>query len=372
MDEDLKYWVAFHRIPGIGRVRFGLLEGRFGSLQEAWRASLGEVQAAGLDSRTTAAIGAGRQAISPDAEMERLQKARVQPITLHDPAYPPRLKEIFDPPPILYVRGDLTPEDEWSVTVVGTRSPTAYGREVAQRLAGDLARSRITVVSGLARGIDSVAHQAALDAEGRTIAVEACGLDLVYPPSHASLARRIIERGARVSDYPLGTRPRAEYFPRRNRILAGLTLGTLVVEAGEKSGALITARLAADEGREVMAVPGSILSPLSRGVNRLIQDGAKTVLEVTDILEELNLQVTAQQMELPEPTPVDDTESAVLRHITPEPTHIDVIRRNAGMPIDAVSGTLALLELKGLIRQVSPMSYVLGRPAGVDYAARTP
>ena len=372
MTDDVKYWVAFHRIAGVGRVRLGLLEGRFGSLEEAWTAPIAELRAAGLDSRTVSAIGAARPDISPDAEMERLQRANVRPMVIRDPAYPSRLKEIFDPPPVLYVRGTLIPEDEWSVTVVGTRSPTAYGREVTQRLVGDLGRNRITVVSGLARGIDSTAHQAALDSGGRTIAVQACGLDMVYPAAHTGLARRIIEQGALVSDYPLGTKPRSEYFPRRNRILAGLTPGTLVVEAGDRSGALITARFAADEGREVMCVPGSILSPPSRGVNRWIQEGAKAVLDVTDILEELNLQVTAQQMELPVMIPTDDTESAVLRHISPEPTHIDVIRRNAGMSIDTVSSALAMLELKGLVRQAGPMNYVLGGPVGIDYALRAP
>ena len=375
MTDDLKYWVAFNLIPGIGRVRFGLLEGRFGSMEEAWKASGGALRAAGLDSRSLGAIETARPGISPDAEMERLQKARVHAIAIHDPAYPALLKETFDPPPLLYVKGALTAEDDWAVTVVGTRAPTAYGREVTQRLAGDLGRSRITVVSGLARGIDSVAHSAALDSGGRTIAVQACGLDMVYPAAHLPLARRILECGALISDYPLGTKPRSEYFPRRNRILAGLTAGTLVVEAGERSGALITARFAADEGREVMCVPGSILSPASRGVNRWIQEGAKAVLDVTDILEELNLRVTAQpaqQIEQPGMTPVDDTESAILRHITSEPTHVDVIRHTVGLSIAEVSSALTTLELKGLMRQAGPMNYVLERNAGVDYATSTP
>lgn len=369
MVQDTKHWVAFNRIPGIGRVRFGLLEQYFGSLGEAWAASSGGLRAAGLDSRTVGAIEAMRPSISPDAEMEALARAGVGAITIRDAAYPSRLKEIFDPPPVLYVKGSLIPEDEWSVTVVGTRTPTAYGREIAARLSRDLARNSITVMSGLARGIDAVAHQATMEAGGRTVGVQACGLDMVYPPGHANLARQMVGRGAVISDYPLGTRPRAEFFPRRNRILAGLTLGTLVVEAGEKSGALITASFAAEEGREVMAVPGSILSPFSRGANRLIQDGAKAILDVGDILEELNLRVPARQMELPGIAPVSNEETALLKIITQEPLHIDDIRRSAGLPIAAVSSTLAVLELKGLVKQVGPMNYILVRGLGRDATA---
>ena len=361
MTDEANYWVAFHRIPGIGRVRFGILEKAFGSLRAAWNATPGELRGAGLDDRSVSAIGSARPRISPDTEMERLRRLNVMPITIHDTSYPPRLKEIFDPPPVLYVRGSILPEDEWSVTVVGTRSPTAYGREVTTRLVGELSRQKITVVSGLARGIDAIAHQTALDAGGRTIAVQACGLDMVYPAVHASMARRIVEQGAMISDYPLGTKPRAEHFPRRNRILAGLTLGTLVIEAGDKSGALITAKFAAEEGREVMAVPGSILSPVSRGVNRLIQDGAKAILDVDDIMEELNLRVPAQQPRLPGLAEASGPEAALLQYVTPDPTHIDDIRRSAGLPIAEVSSALAVLELKGLVRQVGPMNYVLAR-----------
>ena len=371
MHDDTKYWVALHRIPGIGRVRFALLERHFGRLEEAWRASPEDLRAAGLDARRVNAVVESRPRISPDGEMEALQKLHVQALTWQDAAYPQRLRELSDPPPVLYARGSLLEEDDLSVTVVGTRAATAYGLEVTRRIVGDLSRNKVTIVSGLARGVDAVAHQAALDSGGRTIAVEACGLDIVYPAAHAGLARRILEQGVLLSDYPLGIRPRAEYFPRRNRILAGLSLGTLVVEAGEQSGALITAKLANEDGREVFAVPGSILSPSSRGTNRLIQDGAKAVLDFRDITEELNFSVTAHQMELPELRPADDTESALLGCISPEPTHIDAIRRKAGLPIETVSGTLALLELKGLVKQAGPMSYTLVREVGVDYVSPT-
>jgi DNA processing protein len=359
MLEDTKYWVAWNQVPGIGRVRLGFLRERFGSLREAWSATSGALLAAGLDSRSVAAFSSLRTEISPDGELEKMEKAGVQAITLEDPAYPDRLKEIYDPPAVLYVLGNLLPDDAWSITVVGTRTLTAYGREVCARLVRDLARNRVTIVSGLARGIDAVAHQTALDSGARTLAVMACGLDMVYPPGHASLARRIAENGAVMSDYPIGTRPRSEYFPRRNRILAGLTLGTLVIEAGEQSGALITAKFANDEGREVMAVPGSILSPQSKGSNRLVQDGAKAVLDVEDILEEDNVRPPVQrQLEMPGLADLSPEEALLMKHLSAEPLHVDDLRRAAGLTIAEVTSTLAVMELKGLARQAGAMSYV--------------
>ncbi|MEK7873717.1 MAG: DNA-processing protein DprA, partial [Chloroflexota bacterium] len=219
----------------------------------------------------------------------------------------------------------MTSADEWAIAVVGTRRATAYGREVAERLAGDLARNGITVVSGLARGIDHVAHRAALEAGGRTIAVQACGLDMVYPAEHLGLAQQIAGQGALISDYPLGTKPRPEFFPRRNRIMSGVSLGVLVVEAPEGSGALITTSLAMEQNREVFAVPGSILTPASTGPHRLIQDGAKLVTSVEDILEELNLQASTRpvQMEMRELLPANDEEAELLRILGAGPAHID-------------------------------------------------
>jgi len=367
--EELKHWVAFHRIPGLGRVRFALLERYFGSLAEAWRAGPGALKAAGLDERTAQNIVQARPAISPEEEMERLERYRIQVLTLHHPAYPPRLREIDDPPPILYVRGELQPRDEWAVTVVGTRGATPYGRHVAHDFAWGLAKNGITIVSGLARGIDAVAHQAALEAGGRTLAVLACGLDMVYPPEHRGLAQRILAQGALLSEYPLGTQPKSEHFPRRNRIMSGLSLGTLVVEAGERSGALITARWALDQNREVFAVPGNVYQGRSRGTNRLIQDGlAKLVLSVEDILAELNLTHVAQQMVMAELIPTDPVEEAVLRSLAQGPLHIDEVRRGSGLPMSQVSSALTMLELRGLVRQVGPMTFIRVREEAGRYA----
>lgn len=210
---DLKYWVGFSLIPGIGRVRLSQLENHFSTLENAWQASPGELKQAGLDSAPVRAIVSTRPKLSLDDEMEKLDKYGVRVFTWHDEGYPARLKEIYDYPPILYVRGTLGPEDEWCVAVVGTRRATVYGRQVAQEVVSDLAHSKITIVSGLARGIDSIAHQSALDAGGRSLAVFASGLDIVYPGENAALARRIMEQGALISEHPLGTKPRADNFP---------------------------------------------------------------------------------------------------------------------------------------------------------------
>jgi DNA processing protein len=363
--------VAFSLIPRIGAVRANRLLAHFDSMEAAWRAAAGDLRNAGLDQGTVAGIVEARPSISPEAEMARLGKAGIQACCWTGDDYPKHLHEIEDKPPVLFVRGELRPEDEWAVAIVGTRRATPYGRQAAEHFATELAGHGVTIVSGLARGIDAAAHRAALAAGGRTIGVLACGLDLVYPPEHAKLALEISRRGAVVSDYPLGTQPRSEFFPRRNRILSGLSLGVLVVEGDVKSGALITARVALDQNREVFAVPGSIYSPASQGPNKLIQEGeAKLVTRTEDILEELNLTMTtsSQQLMLREAAPDDPTEARLLKHISTQPSHIDEVQRASGLPIGTVSSTLALLELKGMVRQVAPMSFIRARGSRVPYS----
>ena len=369
-DKDIKYWVGFSLMPGIGRVRFAQLENHFGSLEGAWQATPAELKKAGLDRNSVQAITTWQPKISLDDEMEKLARYGVKVFTYNDEAYPSRLKEIYDYPPLLYVRGELLPQDEWCLAVVGTRRATVYGRQVTEEMVADLAQSKITVVSGLAKGIDTVAHQAALDAGGRSLAVFACGLDTVYPGENADLARKVMQQGALITEYPLGTRPRAENFPRRNRIMSGLSMGVLIVEADETSGAMITAQFALEQNREVFAVPGSILSPASRGTNHLIQEGAKLVRDYTDILEELNLMTIARQIEMKEMLPASDTESLLLKHLSPEPTHIDEVCRSSGLPVATVSSTLAMMELKGLIKQMGSMSYILAREVREEYRVR--
>lgn len=365
--EDIKYWVGFSLISGIGRVRLAQLENYFKSLDNAWRAAPAELKQAGLDSGSIRSVTSRRPKISLEAEMEKLDRYGVKVLTWHDENYPSRLKEIYDYPPLIYVRGSLLPEDEWCLAVVGTRRATVYGRQVTEEIVADLAQSRITIVSGLAKGIDTVAHHSALEAGGRSLAVFACGLDIVYPSENVNLARRIMQQGALISEYPLGTKPRADNFPRRNRIMSGMSLGVLAVEAGKTSGALITAHMALEQNREVFAIPGSILSPASSGTNHLIQEGAKLVRNYTDILEELNLTAVAHQMGLKEIIPASDTESLLLKQLSAEPAHIDEVCRSSGLPMPTVSSTLAMMELKGLVKQVGAMNYVLAREAREEY-----
>lgn len=356
---DLPYWLAFDRIALIGRARFEKLERHFGTLAEAWLAPAGELRAAGLDERAVETIVSTRPALSPEAEQERLDQLGITALTWHDPRYPARLREAYDRPPVLYLRGELTDADELSIAVVGTRRASAYGRQVTEHLVEGLVANAITIVSGLARGIDTIAHTAALRAGGRTLAVLPCPVNEVYPPQNARLAEQILERGALLSDYPPGKGMTRESFWRRNRIIAYLTLGTLVTEAGEESGALITARLALDENREVFAVPGSIFAPFSRGTNLLIsRSGAKLVTQADDILSELNLMLAPHQLELQQALPADPIEAALLPLLGAEPRHADELSRETGIAIATVSATLAMLELKGVIRQVAAMCYV--------------
>jgi len=359
--DELKYWVGFSLIPGIGRVRLSQLKEHFGNLRDAWKAPEGELRQAGLDSRSIETLLLLCPKISLDAEMGKLERYKVKALTCEDSRYPPKLKEIYDYPPLLYIRGNFMPrQDDPCLAVVGTRRPSIYGRQVAEEITTDLAKSKITVISGLARGIDSIAHRAALGVGGKTIAVLASGLDIIYPAENARLAQAIMEQGALVSEHPLGIKPRAENFPLRNRIMSGLSLGVLVVEARERSGALITALQALEQNREVFAIPGSILSPASRGTNHIIQEGAKLVRNCTDIIEELNLSVAApQQLEIKEFLPANNVESAVLKQLSSEPEHIDKICRHSGLPMPEVSSTLAILELKGIVKQAGNMNYVL-------------
>ncbi|MFC1947550.1 DNA-processing protein DprA [Chloroflexota bacterium] len=367
---DIKYWVGFSLISGIGRVKFGLLENYFKSMEDAWKATSSELKQAGLDSGSVTSIVEKRESISLDSEMEKLERLGVHVFTYKDDGYPSRLREIYDYPPVIYVRGEIIPEDEWCLSVVGTRGATVYGRQVAEEITADLARNRITIISGLARGIDSIAHRSALEAGGRTIAIFACGLDTVYPAENADLARRIIQNGAIISEYPPGTKPRPDYFPRRNRIMSGMSLGVLVIEAGESSGAIITANIALEQNREVFAVPGSILSTASKGTNHLIQEGAKLVRDYTDILEELNLTAVARQIEMKELLPESDTEAILIQQLSAEPVHIDEVCRSSGLPVSTVSSTLAMMELKGMVKQVGAMHYSLARETREEYRVK--
>lgn len=365
--DHLAYWIGFNKVRGIGPQRFRALIDCCGSVEAAWRAPESTLRDAGLDRRSATALIEARDKLDLEAELARVRKSGAQIITWDDPAYPQRLLNIYDPPFVIFVRGELAPEDDFGVAVVGTRRASHYGREAARAITTDLARAGVTIISGLAVGIDTVAHRAALDSGGRTLAVLGSSVDIIYPWENSKLANEIVQHGALISEYALGTQPEASNFPPRNRIVSGLSRGVVVIEAGEQSGALITARMGGEQGRDVFAVPGSIFHPGSQGANRLIRDGATPVLSATDILDALNLRSVPQQVEAQMLFPTDATEAQLLEQLGPDPLHVDEVSRATGLPIATVTGTLALMELKGLVHQAGGMTYVRARESGPVY-----
>lgn len=359
--EASRYYLGFNLVPGMGPARIARLVAHCGSIEAAWHADAFALAAAGVEARASAALLAARARLDLDAELERVARAGATLLTLDDPAYPRLLRNIPGAPPLIYVRGSINAADEWAVAVVGTRGPTTYGREAAYRLAGDLARSGVTIVSGLALGVDAIAHSATLEAGGRTLAVLGSGVDMPYPERNRKLAARVVEQGALISDYPLGTPPTAANFPPRNRLISGLSRGTLVIEAGERSGALITVEFALEQGREVLAVPGSIFSRQSVGALRLLRDGAALVTCADDVHAALDMTAAGVQREARAELPADPVEAAVLELLSYTPAHIDELTRAAGLPAPAVAAAVTILELKGLARQPAPLHYVLGR-----------
>jgi DNA processing protein len=369
VSDSRRFWVGFNLVKGIGAVRFHALLDTFGDAASAWQAPPEALIAAGLSQKITTNLLKIRAQIDLDQIWNNIQAKGIRVLTWEDESYPRYLREIDQPPPVLYLLGGFIPDDDWAVAIVGTRRVTAYGRQVAEEVAATLARSGVTVVSGLARGIDAVAHQAALNAGGRTLAVLGSGVDCIYPPEHRKLAERIAAQGALVSDYAPGTPPEASNFPPRNRIISGLARAVVVVEAGLDSGALITASFAAEQGREVFSVPGNINAPQSQGTNRLIRDGARPLLSPQDILELLNLNMATEQRTARAILPADAGEAQLLTVLNRQPLHVDEIRSQTGMPIEKVTATLALMELKGMVRQVGGMSYVAVREPTEEYIA---
>jgi DNA processing protein len=365
--DDKKYWVGFNLIKGIGAVRMQALINHFETLEAAWKAAPSDLAAAGLSLKLVERIVQARANIDLEKVWARIESQGIKILTWEDPDYPQRLKEIEQPPPVLYMRGEYLPDDLFAVAIVGTRRVTPYGRQITEELASYLASNGITVVSGLARGVDAIAHQSALKAGGRTIGVLGSGVDKIYPPEHRQLVERMMEHGAIVSDYALGTPPDSSNFPPRNRIVSGLSLAVVVVEAGETSGALITAEFAAEQGREVFAVPGSILAPQSKGTNKLIQKGALPLLSINDLMQALNLTRMGDHKAARKILPADETEARLMTVLGTEPLHVDEIRNQTELPIEKVSAALALMELKGMVRQVGGMNYVAVREEQSDY-----
>lgn len=350
------YWVAFHRVPYIGPARLKRLVDTFGSLKEAWNAPDAELRRC-LEERARTELVRVRRELDVEDHFRAVTADGVRIATPVDLAYPGLLSEIPAPPPVLYYRGELLETDRLAVAIVGTRRMTPYGREMTARLSSDLARAGVTIVSGLARGVDGVAHQAALDAGGRTIAVLGSGINRIYPPEHRNLARRIVEQGAVVSDYLPDTPPDGVNFPPRNRIISGLSLGVIVVEAPDRSGALITVDFAADQGRDVFAVPGPATAPNSAGTNRLLREGARLVRNADDVLEDLQINRVPMEKAAQQALPLDEGERRLLAVLTAIPQHIDDLAALSDSSVAETSGRLMMLELQGLVRNTGAQHY---------------
>jgi len=357
-DAERQAWIGFNLVSGVGPVRTERLLDLFGALADAWSAAPARLRHV-LDDGTIERLVQIRNGGEVDATIERMNETGVVVVLLTDADYPALLAEIPAPPPLLYVQGDLLRSDREAVAIVGTRRMTAYGRDMTASISAGLARAGVTVISGLALGVDGAAHQAALDAGGRTIAVKGCGIAHPYPATHRNLSAAIVGNGVLIAEYPPDRKPDAANFPARNRIISGLSLATVVIEAPERSGALITVSFAADQGREVFVVPGDVRSLMSAGCNALLRDGARAVRSAEDILEDLNIGGRATASPTQTALPMDDAERRVIDQLTREPRHIDEIAAALGAPIHQIATQLMMLELMGSVRNTGAQHYAL-------------
>ena len=363
-NNDLKYLIGLSHFPKFGPVRMQKLKKRFPFFESAFGASLNELIKAGIEENVAQEFIATRDNINPDEILEKLEKENIKAVSLDDKKYPKLLKEIYNPPRLIYYKGRLNENNEFNIAVVGSRKFTNYGKITVERIAEDLARNNLTVVSGLALGIDALAHGAVLKANGRAMAVLGSGLDKqnIYPSSNRYLSDKIIDSGGvLISEFPIGTPPLRHHFPQRNRIISGLSLGTLVIEAAIKSGALITAQYALEQNREVFAVPGSIHSPTSQGTNDLIKKGARVVTSANDIIETLDLAQITTYIDNKEIIPETPEEEKLLSHLTKEPTHINDLIRLTKLDTNIINSTLTIMEMKGMVKNLGNMQYVLAR-----------
>jgi len=350
-EQELLFWLWWNRVPGIGPGRFFRLLEEFGSMQDAATAGPEQLRPL-IGEKCLKAWEETRQTWDPALELQKVQHCGFRICCQVERNYPPLLKKIPDPPPVLYIWGGIEAGDEIAVAIIGTRTPTPSGLHIAGELAGDLCRQGMTLISGMARGIDSAAHQGALAAGGRTMAVLGCGLDLCYPAENEKLMAEIAAHGAVVSEFSLGMEPLAKNFPARNRIISGLSLGVVVVEAAHDSGSLITAGMALEQGREVFAVPGNIASEGSKGPHRLLRQGAKLVEDYRDILSELAIpQLAADEYSSGEYQPASELEAKVLAAMSREPLHVDEILRRSGLAAAQIGAALVQLELSGAVKR---------------------
>ncbi|KKP70680.1 MAG: protecting protein DprA protein [Candidatus Moranbacteria bacterium GW2011_GWE2_35_2-] len=358
----MKYLNALNLIDGVGSAKIKILLDCFSSGENIWKASFSDLSQSGIGEKLSAIIETKRKEIDPDVEFEKLKKENIRILDISNPDYPELLKEIHNPPQLLYVKGKkFSFNEKPMLAIVGSRKITPYGQQVAMSLARDLAQAGIMIVSGMALGVDAIAHHACLSAGEKTIAILGSGLDdkNIGPTANFTLSRRILEQGALVSDYPLGISAGIGTFPARNRIMAGMTIGTLVIEAAEKSGTLITANLALEFNREVFAVPGPIFSPTSTGANNLIKAGAKPVSSARDILEELNLEKRLAAQEVRKIIPSSPEEKIILEILSKETLHIDKIIKLSRMKTGSAISTLSIMEIKGMVKNIGGQNYIL-------------
>jgi len=361
MNEEIKYLNAFNQFELIGPKTLGRIKKYFGSYKKAWDSPADVFKNAGLKGKVLENLRE-RHKIDPDKQMERLEKYKIKILTKDDKAYPKLLAEIYDPPEILYYLGSPEAFSEFSLAIVGTRRYTPYGKEVVEYFASDLAQMQLTIVSGLALGIDALAHRATVEAGGITIGVLGCGLDQIYPVCNKKLGQDILKTGgAIVSEYPLGSPPLKHHFPVRNRIISGLSLGVLVIEANEKSGTLLTANHALEQNREVFAVPGNIFSARSRGSHFLIKSGAKLVSEPRDILTELEIKDVKAYKEIKKIIGDTPEEEKIIELISETPMEVDKIIKNMNLGAPEVNSLLTIMEMKGKIKNLGTGLYTLKR-----------
>ena len=363
--DSKRYDLALSRVPRVGNITFRKLVRHFGGAQGTFEAGYDGLLRSGIVGEKLARSIVSFSDWDPvEKELDRVRSFGAVIIGIEDENYPLPLREIYDPPGFLYVLGSFAPKDHGSVAVVGSRNPTHYGVLSTERIAGGLTAAGITVVSGMARGIDSLAHEAAIKNNGRTIAVLGSGLDVIYPPENKKLSESITENSAVISEFSMGTGPDAQNFPRRNRIISGMSLGVVIIEARIKSGALITAHLALEQNREVFAVPGNINNPRSKGTHRLIRDGAKLVESAEDVIEELPNMLSGKYFigggsgEVVKPLVLTDDEKRVLENIGHEPVYVDIIIDESGLASGRVLEILLELELKNVVRQIPGKSFI--------------
>ena len=361
MEDNKRYWVWLNSVPGIGAVKSKKLLEYFEDPHNVWDAKENELRTLDFLTKTDIINLIDKEyRENVERHLYNIYKNNIEIISIKDEVYPYYLKNIYDPPVILFAKGSINKEEKY-LAIVGSRKATSYGLKMAQTISSELAKYGITVVSGMARGIDTLAHRGALNANGRTVAVLGCGVDIVYPIENSKLKEAIIENGACMSEYLPGTPPNANNFPARNRIISGMALGVVVIEAGERSGSLITANFALDQGREVFALPGNVNSINSAGTNKLIKEGAKMVTGIDDILEEINMSFNEEKVKsffidkLKDDRlfkGLDEDERKVALCLKTEPLHIDIIAKQTGYSIQVVNSIIVMLELKGVVEQI--------------------